>query len=823
MKILELEINKIRGIKSLTLRPNGKTFVVWGPNGTGKSGVIDSIDFLLTGQVTRLIGAGTKDLTLKKHGPHIDEDINEAFVEALIKLEGVNEPIKIRREMASPSNIIVDNKYRNKFNAVLDIASRGQHVLTRREILRYVTSEPGTRAEEIQILLNIYEVEKIRQNFVKISGKATKASQAFFKALGQAKAGINSTTQAKDYDEKSILSFINDVRRMLNGNPIDKLEASLLKDNLNAPMVIVTSDQNITLIEKDLENLTTIFSVEKKANLDEIATMLSNDLGRVVNNPELLRLIRRQTLLEIGIKTIEEEKIDYCPLCDSEWVEGELLKLLSGKLDSIKEASGLFESIKKATNEIEDQINYTNASLTRSINVVATQKELEKELEKLIIWKQGCTNFLDVISNPFENAGAILDKVSNLALLFAPIGISESLGKIRTILQEKFPKTTPEQTAWDTLTRLEENIKAVDLAEKNYSNSKLFEKRAVTLQIKFLEARDKVLNNLYSDIQNKFVELYKQLHGEDEQNFTAKLEPKGAALTFEVDFYGRGSHPPHALHSEGHQDSMGLCLFLALSDFLASGIIDVLLLDDVVMSVDAEHRRSLCNLLISAFPDKQFVITTHDKTWANQLKTEGVVSSNTSIEFYNWDLNSGPHVNFEQDIWHQIKNCLEINDVPSAAAKLRRGAESFFETICDNLDAPVRYRQNRRWELSDFMPNAVSQYKKLLKEAKKSAQSWSNRELVEDLNSIESMVTQVFSRSQVEQWGINSNVHYNAWSNFSKQDFIPISEAFEDLFNLFICQSCKGNIKLVSRDLKPELLKCNCGKMTINLVENKNK
>ena len=85
MKILELEINKIRGIKTLTLIPNGNTFVVWGPNGTGKSGVIDSIDFLLTGQVTRLIGAGTKDLTLKKHGPHIDEDIKEAYVRAKIQ------------------------------------------------------------------------------------------------------------------------------------------------------------------------------------------------------------------------------------------------------------------------------------------------------------------------------------------------------------------------------------------------------------------------------------------------------------------------------------------------------------------------------------------------------------------------------------------------------------------------------------------------------------------------------------------------------------------------------------------------------------------
>jgi recombinational DNA repair ATPase RecF len=823
MKILELEINKIRGIKNLTLIPNGNTFVVWGPNGTGKSGVIDAIDFLLTGQVTRLIGAGTKDLTLKKHGPHIDEDIKEAYVKALVQLDGVKEPVEIKREMSNPNSMIVDEKFRGNLDSVLEIASRGQHVLTRREILHYVTSEPGTRAEEIQILLNIYEVEKIRQNFVKVSGKATKSAQAFSKALAQAKAGINSTTQDNSYDEKRILLFVNENRGILNGSPIERLDASLLKENIVAPKVIATSDQNITLIEKDIENLKNVFSKEKNERFTEIHNIFLSNLTKVLRNPEILGLLRRQSLLEIGVKTIEEEKINYCPLCEYQWSEGELIKALTKKLESTKEISDLFESIKRVSEEIENEINRLNSTLTRIINVVTNQKELNLELESLKEWRTGSQDFIRLLSNPIENASSIVEKLNGIFTLFAPNQIEKIFSQIFTTLQEKYPKTTPEQTAWDTLTRLEENIKAVELAEKSYSNSKLFEKRAVLLQSKFLEARDNTLNKLYTTIQDKFVELYKQLHGEDEKNFNAKLEPKGAALTFEVDFYGRGSHPPHALHSEGHQDSMGLCLFLALSDFLASGIIDVLLLDDVVMSVDAEHRRSLCNLLISSFPEKQFVITTHDKTWANQLKTEGVVSSKTSIEFYNWDLDSGPHVNFEQDMWQQINKYLEANDVPSAAAKLRRGSESFFETICDNLDASVRYRQNRRWELGDFMPNAVSQYKKLLKEAKKSAQSWNNKELVDELTSVESTVTQVFTRSQIEQWGVNSNVHYNEWSNFSKQDFIPIREAFEDLFNLFICQTCKGNIKLVSRDLKPELLKCNCGNITWNLVENKKK
>ena len=59
-------------------------------------------------------------------------------------------------------------------------------------------------------------------------------------------------------------------------------------------------------------------------------------------------------------------------------------------------------------------------------------------------------------------------------------------------------------------------------------------------------------------------------------------------LNLEVGFYGRGTFPPHAFHSEGHQDSMGLCLYLALAERLTEGLIDLIILDDVVMSVDVE-------------------------------------------------------------------------------------------------------------------------------------------------------------------------------------------------------------------------------------------
>ena len=86
MKLLELQIDRVRGIQHLIITPKGGNFVIWGPNGSGKSAVVDAIDFLLTGRILRLTGEGTGDISLSKHGPHIDHKPEETMVRAVVQL-----------------------------------------------------------------------------------------------------------------------------------------------------------------------------------------------------------------------------------------------------------------------------------------------------------------------------------------------------------------------------------------------------------------------------------------------------------------------------------------------------------------------------------------------------------------------------------------------------------------------------------------------------------------------------------------------------------------------------------------------------------------
>jgi hypothetical protein len=90
-------------------------------------------------------------------------------------------------------------------------------------------------------------------------------------------------------------------------------------------------------------------------------------------------------------------------------------------------------------------------------------------------------------------------------------------------------------------------------------------------------------------------------------------------------------------------------------------------LKPVVMSVDAGHRYQFCKFLKAHFPDTQFVITTHDRLWAEQMNAAGLVTGKTSISFHSWTIDTGPLVESNVEIWQEIATALGKGKVEAAA------------------------------------------------------------------------------------------------------------------------------------------------------------
>jgi len=817
MKLLELEIQNIRGIRELIITPKGNNFVIWGPNGSGKSAVVDSIDFLLTGEISRLTGRGTRGISLNDHGPHIDCDPEEAWVRGVFQIPNIDEPIELRRCIKSSSLLEYDTSFSDQLEPVLEVAQRGQHVLTRRDILRYITAEASTRAKEIQEILNITEIERIRSALRRTITNLERDKDAALQVVENAKGRVNATIQQDKYKIESVLEFINNNREILSGSPITEHHSSRLKEGLEPPIMkpsLVTL--NLRMLDRDIVNIRKISTELHKKEITKHEKELGELLDTFKREPSLLRELACLELIELGIKLIDET--GSCPLCDTEWTPGELIKYLEEKQKKAREARKIKTRITAVSSTLARITDTVIPSLEQIINSadVLDEKEIVEELRS---WLSKLEHFSDALKSPIDDYVPESYPREEIPTLFFPHRGSKILEKIQKRAHDEFPKTTPEQDAWDSLTRLEENLKALEEAHEQYEKAEIPFNRARSLYTTFIETRDEILQNTYDEVRDRFVDIYRKLHGTDESGFTASLAPLEAGLNFEVNFYGRGNHPPHALHSEGHQDSMGVSLWLALSEYLIGGVIELTILDDVVMSVDSGHRRQTCNLLASDFPDKQFLITTHDKTWVSQLKNGGVVDSSGILEFYNWHIDTGPQTNYQPDMWVRIEEDLQRNDVPSAAQKLRRGSEDFFRAVSDALEAKITFKEDYQWELGDYLPAAMGRYKDLLKIAKASAQSWGNKELFDTYQERDSIRSQIYDRSAAEKWAVNASIHYNNWTTFSESDFRPVIEAFQDLYALFFCAKCGGLLHLTKVDNIPQNVRCNCGEVNWNLVK----
>ncbi len=811
MKILKIEIEKIRGIKKIILEPKGESMVIFGPNGSGKSAVVDAIDFLLTGKISRLEGEGTDVLSTKKHGPHVDHNTREAIVKAQVTVPGTSEVINLERKMSAPTKLIFDEKFKHFILPALEISILGQHKLSRREILKYIMATAGTRASEIHTLLNLEIIDKIRKSLVSVSNSLEKERVSASDSFDKAKTDIKILLSLEDFSEENCLNKINENREILKVEKISELAPMELKKNIKQLAGKGEEDvKNLDFLKqgtKALKDLT-----KHKNELLKKESSLKKKIKKFNKDFALRKEIKHRKFVQLGLGLIDNRNV--CPLCEKYWDTQELKDFLTNRLSESAEGNKKIEEIKSDSEKIRIEIIKYKNHLTnietyyKLIDLKIYQTEITSVIKKL-------TDLSDKLLNPIEKYYETDSIIENL---LKKKKIENLNTKIEKEISSLKYKVSPELTSWTILTKLEVLLQQYQETIVAFKKTGKISKNANSVLAHFEKARDKILQNVFDEINDDFCNLYKELHGDDEKDFESSFIPKKSELLFEVDFYKKGKFHPGAMHSEGHQDSMGFCLFLSLNKFLAKDKLSLIVLDDVVMSIDSQHRRNVCRVLLKHFPKKQLIITTHDRIWAYQLKAEKVVNIKNMIEFKWWSIETGPTTGKEEDFWKSIQEDLVKNKVSVAAWKLRRSGECFFNEACDLLRASVVFKSDGNWELGDYLPAAISRYKLLLRKAKNAANSWNDRVKIKEISEFEKKLTGAVNKSKLEQWAINPNVHYSAWAEFQTDDFKPVVEAFQDLFNVFVCENCKHIPSLLlSKNREPESVKCYCGKINWNL------
>lgn len=811
IQLEHLHVEEFRGIRAIDLPLVSKSFVVHGPNGSGKSGVVDAIDFALTGNISRLVGPGTGGVTLVKHGPHVHQRDNPAMAIVALTVRSVESDAiaVLTRTIADPGNFTLEPDTPEMREAVAEAQAHPELTLSRREIIKYVVSKPADRAQEVQALLKLERLDLFRRL---LRSALTKTSSELTSACSELQTAEQSFMG--HLDVTSLLA--NEIGRVINERRVtlgmEALAEVTIDTNFLEGITTDTSVHGFNLVTALKEVSSLNAKLGKLEEIDAKRNALTAVLDELAAEPNLLDALKHRTLIEQGLISIQSSA---CPLCDKEWDSIELLREhIREKLARTDAAQELRQRIDTACDEYKLEVQNLRDQLERAIPV--SESRGDEDLRHLLrTWSGELLSHIQFLTT-IETLVAAGDSL--------PVRAYEPLVEVATKLNalQELLTAEPDQSATDAarsfLIIAKDRWTRVRLARATHTKTTAVRDTAKSIYDDFCRIADESLTTLYRTVETDFSKYYQKINADDEGAFKAALNPQAGSLDLSVDFYGLGMFPPTAYHSEGHQDGMGVCLYLALVKQLLGTNFRYAVLDDVVMSVDVNHRRQFCELLKAEFPDVQFIITTHDEVWARQMQSAGLVTSKMQARFYGWTVDGGPI--YEQgDIWERIEEDLTKNDVPGAAHNLRRRLEAAAADIAEGIGGRVVYKGDANYDLSDFLDAVKARHSDLLKAAADAAESWNDDAARQKVATLKLQRVAVILEQEGENWIINSLVHNNDWAQTSPNDFRPVLEATRKFLALFMCTNPVCGAWIYTDGRPKGSLRCNCGTYNLNLLK----
>jgi hypothetical protein len=815
--IRTIHIEEFRGIRDLTLDLGCKNFGICGPNGTGKSGVVDAIEFCLTGNITRLSGQGQGELSVKVHGPHVDQSANpeKAKVTITAIVPSLGKEVSITRSAKNPRTVTIV-PIDPKIQAMIEeLQSHPEFALSRREIAKYIVTPPAQRSSDVQTLLRLDHIGDLRKVLLSYANKCKREADEAERARVLSESELKTALDVTTLDRQKVLEKVNAQRSVLGLAELTELtpqtsfKEGAPEESKDSKKPGITKDIAVA----DITALFTTINYGEPDNLKEHRESALLSLNKLREDKKALSLARAHNLITTGLDLVTE---DACPLCDNPWDVEELRLHLKAKLLDAEEIGTLLEKLSNANYAIIGSVEARVAGIRRAAGYAATFDHGVSSTE-LDAYVEALKHVITVLKEFEDDHSKIEAAIVALETRWwdVPEDAQTRLDDVAKSIQA-LPDNSTKDKAVEFLAVLQDRYKRLLVTSKT---SKSLSARSLTAQKvydHYNNSSNKVLEGIYDAVAEEFTEFYKTIN-DDEGKFVSELKAEPAKLSFNVDFYGRGIFPPGAYHSEGHQDGMGLCLYLALMKHTLGDKFSFAVLDDVLMSVDTGHRREVCRLLKTKFPNTQFVLTTHDRIWLQYMKTEGLIHNGQF--FGGWNIETGPRIWNDTDIWTEIQAALDKNDVPLAAALLRRYLEYISAVLADNLQAKVEYRGDASYDLGDLLPPTLNRWLDRLRKGIKSADQWGHGDTKSELEAKLIEAETLIKKSNAEWWAINKSVHFNEWENFAKIEFKEVADAFKALLDHIRCQNaqCGSYPYLTPRKGASEQLRCNCGTINVNL------
>jgi hypothetical protein len=353
IQIEEIEISEFRGIRHLTLTLGKKSFGIAGPNGTGKSGIVDAIEFALRGNITRLGGEGTAELSVRAHAPHVDSNTQpeKAVVKITAYAPALAKSITIERTVKSAATPTITPNDAKTRDFVAKLETHPEFALSGREIIKYILTPPGKRSTDVQTLLRLEQVEKVRMSLQRVANDAKREATRADTDDGRARQDFFLHLGLKAPKKADLLAMVNKRRTLLNLDPLADLtpevsiKAGVAADQSKPAKLRLSKAGTLVDLTAYGAHVAETKSPAVKKGINDGSAIL----GKLTGSPALLKSIKQKLLVEQGLELLDEES---CPLCDNVWNISELKTHLEDKLAKATEAAEVMNDLTNAAQPI---------------------------------------------------------------------------------------------------------------------------------------------------------------------------------------------------------------------------------------------------------------------------------------------------------------------------------------------------------------------------------------------------------------------------------------------------------------------------------------
>jgi recombinational DNA repair ATPase RecF len=646
-RLVRLEVGGFRGIVDATLPFDGRSVVLGGGNGTGKTAFVDALEFLYTGSVSAL--TGTAGLGLRQHGPHIHAEPSTSFVRAVFEEPSAS----VTRWLAGPVDCPVS------LERHLRTGSKLTFILRRSQLQAFIHARPADRYRSMADLIGLERLDGLQALTKRALDRIDRDHEEAARELAQ----LASLEPPVPVDDDEILREMNS--RLADAG-LDEMVLSSLDDISRVRGAVVRRAESRRPQDPTAIARASLLDTLRRGTHDRLRDALAAYVSLAPSASD--RKDRTEMLEVLGVLTRGRELLRHtpdaihCPLCESEINARAVLASLIRRVGQLEEVGLLQQQLDRAREDLDASLVDVSARL-RVIQALAAEAgvstgttetfansvamlrdsirggaqtetlqmagRLEAVLDRWALWVRETTERLHAPRNvdATSDADDETDALTGALSLLEGAAVQRATASRARAERERLASRRAELEA--TLARSRATLSI-----------------ASTVNATLTRVRNEELQAVFDDLQSDLVHFYEALHpGEGQRALAIAMDPKKrGSADLRLDFFDRSDQDPRAFASEGHLDSLGLCIFLAFVRRF-SGDWPLLVLDDVVATVDAAHKARVARLLFEEFGDRQLLITTHDSRWFSELRRvqdELGIEGSHNVVIEKWSLEEGP-------------------------------------------------------------------------------------------------------------------------------------------------------------------------------------